>query len=180
MDRLADCQAERPAATNGDQRALCLFVAVQHFGQQEIQRQAFGGVQVAVRALGDLLGKRFHLRNQFLPDGRQIDDDLAAVDRVVVHLDQFALLQPVNHAAHGGLVDDGGLDQIGQRAGAVVPHRTQHDELRGGELGIGYVLLEEGGMPLIDPPQQVTYLIRKQIAILGGRGLAFHIAHKPI
>ncbi|KAG0915962.1 hypothetical protein G6F57_022667 [Rhizopus arrhizus] len=65
---------------------------------------------VAVRAFGDLLGERLHLGNQFLPDGRQIDDDLAAVDRVVVHLDQFALLQPVNHAAYRGLVDDGGLD----------------------------------------------------------------------
>ncbi|MNN82983.1 hypothetical protein D3C81_1999780 [compost metagenome] len=35
-------------------------------------------------------------------------------------------------------------------------------------------------MPLIDTPQQVTYLIRKQIAFRVGRGLAFYIAHKPI
>jgi hypothetical protein len=35
-------------------------------------------------------------------------------------------------------------------------------------------------MPLVHAPQQVTDLIRKQIAIRIGRGLAFYIAHKPI
>ncbi|MNY66569.1 hypothetical protein D3C86_2040150 [compost metagenome] len=41
-------------------------------------------------------------------------------------------------------------------------------------------MLKQGGVPLIDTPQQVTYLIRKQIAFRVGRGLAFYIAHKPI
>ncbi|MGH8464573.1 MAG: hypothetical protein ACRER5_10535, partial [Pseudomonas sp.] len=62
----------------------------------------------------------------------------------------------------------------------MIPHRTQHDELRRGELGVGDVLLEESGVPLVDAPQQVAHLIRKQIAIPIGRGLAFYIAHKPI
>ncbi|KEH09257.1 hypothetical protein GY14_14385 [Delftia tsuruhatensis] len=77
----------------------------------------------------------------------------------MVHLHQFALLEPVHHAADGGLVDHGGLDDVGQRAAAVVAHGAQHHELRGRELRVGNVLLEKRGMALIDTPQQVADLV---------------------
>ncbi|MBN8920138.1 MAG: M23 family metallopeptidase, partial [Rhizobiales bacterium] len=49
-----------------------------------------------------------------------------------------------------------GLDDVGQRAAAVVAHGAQHHELRSRELRVGNVLLEECSVALIDTPQQVA------------------------
>jgi hypothetical protein len=108
--------------------------------------------------------------HQILTGFGEVDDDLAPVHAVMLHLHQFALLEPVHHAAYGGLIDHRGLDDVGQRAAFVVTHGAQHHELRSRKLRVGNVLLEKRGMPLIDASQQVADLVRKVIAILWRHG----------
>ena len=86
----------------------------------------------------------------------------------MIHLHQFALLEPINHAAYRGLVNDRGLDDVGQRTAAVVANRAQYHKLCRRELRVGDVVLKERRMPLVNAPQQVTDLVGKAVAVMVG------------
>jgi len=138
------------------------------------------GMQQSANGLMPASGFASRLREQqgrqpemILPDWR-FHELLPAIDSAALSSDQVLGGETVEHAGHGAAVQIQNAHQLGRGTGVSVTEQHDDLELRGGQVVLDDLTLDDPVLELIDQRNQVTD------RMLQGEAVAIEVRHKSL